>query len=157
MAKFFRMGVWERVKLFIGQPSPDVVEYMVMSGLTGLPPAKAAQYIRDGVDILPNIIRVGWFDRGVIKPWIRLIIRKNWDYIRYYLVGYDTVPESGPPGLIARMHKADSVLYPLFKTEAGWRWLSWSCYHLAIYLRDYVGMKDDGSLHPPPFPDPIRH
>ena len=55
------------------------------------------------------------------------------------------------------MLRSGSWLASVFSTPAGWAWLEWTGYNLAVYLRDYSKVRDNEPITPPPVPDPIRH
>jgi len=156
VAEVFGMSVFDRIRLFMSRPSPQTVEQMVLSAFQSSTPAEAWKLASEGHDVLPRLIEVSWLNNTLVRPWAKSIIRRNWDYVRYYLVGVASDPLSGPNGILLRMKQSSSPLFEVFDSEAGRAWLAWTCYRLAVFFRDYSEVKDKDPIVPPPFPNVIR-
>lgn len=151
------MGWMERARLFLSEPSPETVEDLILSGFASFTPSQAYHAVANGIDVLPITIQKAWLNSWVVRPWARRVIKRNWKTIRHLLVGSAIDPMSGPPGILGRMLRSQSWLGAIFSTPAGWAFLEWSCYNLAVYLRDYAKIPDNEPITPPPMPDPIHH
>ena len=150
------MGWMERARLFLSEPSPETVEDLILSGFASFTPSQAYHAVANGIDVLPITIKEAWLNSVIIRPWAKRIIRRNWKTIRNLLVGHLNDPMSGPPGILGRMLRSQSWLGSVFSTPAGWQWLSWTCFNLAVYLQDYAKITDGEPITPPPFPNPIK-
>ncbi len=156
VAEVFRMTVLDRVRMFMSRPSPETVESMILSSFTSYSPADTWKLIEYGHNVIPGLVDVAWLDNVFVRPWAKSIIRRNWDYVRYYLIGVASDPQSGPNGLLLRMKLNDSPIFGVFDTPQGRAWLAWTCYHIAVFFRTYSEVKDPEPIVAPDFPDPIR-
>lgn len=156
---FWEMGPIARAwKLISANPQedPEFVENLVLIGFESFSPAEMHECIETGFDVIPGMIKRGALHYRVVAPWARMLIRKYWDNIYYYLVGYSNDAWSGPPGLVQRMRMKDPLISREFETEKGWAWLNWSCYNLVNFLRIYANPPEKGPIPRPSMANPIR-
>ena len=158
-AHFWEMGPLARgLKLLTADPNTDgeFVESLVLIGFESFSPAEMHEAIRQGRDIVPDVIKKGALHYKVVSPWARMLIRKYWNVIYYYLVGFRNDPWSGPPGIIQRMRFKDPLVAREFESQEGWAWLVWTCYQLIGFLKIYADPRDTSLIPRPTMRSPIR-
>jgi hypothetical protein len=98
-------------------------------------------------------IRGGRLDNRWVRPWARVIIRRNAKAIYSALVGWPDFPDTGPSGIVRRADLSEPGKAAILRSPDGWAWLTWSCYKLALFLQQYAEIRDWPLILPPPLPD----